>query len=165
MRMHASWFGSLRPTGYKVAVRVPRAPTASSPRTRHPDTTSVPPCSGLSRLGLETMEREVSAERRPALTAPARADFQHVWVGEEAGCQVEQRSWDEESKECREIALDFEGLIQGAAWKPRSRSLGADRRQLPVLGQARIDGNIPRANKSLALGPKSLICYINGSYR
>ena len=34
-----------------------------------------------ARLGLETMEREVSAERRPALTAPARADFQHVWVG------------------------------------------------------------------------------------
>src|SRR5262249_7576983 len=24
-------------TGYKVAARVPRAPTASSPRTRHPD--------------------------------------------------------------------------------------------------------------------------------
>ena len=34
-----------------------------------------------ARLSLETMEREVSAERRPALTAPARADFQHVWVG------------------------------------------------------------------------------------
>ena len=81
MRMHASWFGSLRPTGYKVAVRVPRAPTASSPRTRHPDTTSVPPCSGRSRLGLETMEREVSAERRPALTAPARAGLRNVRVG------------------------------------------------------------------------------------
>jgi hypothetical protein len=25
MRMRASWFGSLRPTGYKVAARVPRA--------------------------------------------------------------------------------------------------------------------------------------------
>ena len=37
MRMRASWFGSLRPTGYKVAARVPRAPTAGSPRTRHPD--------------------------------------------------------------------------------------------------------------------------------
>jgi hypothetical protein len=37
MRMHASWFGSLRSTGYKVAARVDRAPTASSPRTRHPD--------------------------------------------------------------------------------------------------------------------------------
>src|SRR4249919_2730242 len=37
MRMRASWFGSLRPTGYKVAARVSRAPTASSPRTCHPD--------------------------------------------------------------------------------------------------------------------------------
>ena len=37
MRRRASWFGSLRPTGYKVAARVPRAPTAGSPRTRHPD--------------------------------------------------------------------------------------------------------------------------------
>jgi hypothetical protein len=27
------------------------------------------------------MEREASTERRPALTAPARAGFQHVWVG------------------------------------------------------------------------------------
>ena len=46
-----------------------------------PTTTSVPPCSGLSRHGLETSEREARAERRPALTAPARADFRHVWVG------------------------------------------------------------------------------------
>jgi hypothetical protein len=37
MRMRASWLESLRPTGYKVAARVPRALTASSPRTRHPD--------------------------------------------------------------------------------------------------------------------------------
>src|SRR5271165_3930164 len=37
MRMSASWLESLRPTGYKVAARVARAPTASSPRTRHPD--------------------------------------------------------------------------------------------------------------------------------
>jgi hypothetical protein len=81
MRMDASWSGPYGPTGYKVAARIPRAPTASSPRTRHPDQTSVPPCSGLSRRGLETMEREASAERRPALTAPARAGFQHVWVG------------------------------------------------------------------------------------
>jgi hypothetical protein len=37
MRMDASWSGPYGPTGYKVAARVPRAPTASSPRTRHPD--------------------------------------------------------------------------------------------------------------------------------
>ena len=46
-----------------------------------PTTTSVPPCSGLSRRGLETTEHAARAERRPALTAPARAGLQHVWVG------------------------------------------------------------------------------------
>src|ERR1700730_1077951 len=46
-----------------------------------PTTTSVPPCSGLSRRGLETPERAARPERRPALTAPARAGLQHVWVG------------------------------------------------------------------------------------
>ena len=46
-----------------------------------PTIASVPPCSGLSRRGLETTEREALAERRPALTAPARAGVQHVWVG------------------------------------------------------------------------------------
>src|SRR6185312_8278729 len=34
---------------------------------------------GLSRLGLETIERRLRAERRPALTAPALVDFQHMW--------------------------------------------------------------------------------------
>jgi hypothetical protein len=37
MRMDASWSGPYGPTGYKVAARIPRAPTASSPRTCHPD--------------------------------------------------------------------------------------------------------------------------------
>jgi hypothetical protein len=46
-----------------------------------PTTTSVPPCSGLSRPGLETPERAARPERRPSLTAPALADLQHVWVG------------------------------------------------------------------------------------
>ena len=46
-----------------------------------PTTTSVPPCSGLSRHGLETTERAAKIERRPTLTAPVRAGLQHVWVG------------------------------------------------------------------------------------
>jgi len=32
---------------------------------------------------------------------------------ERTSIKVEQRNWDEESEECREIVLDFEGLIQG----------------------------------------------------
>ena len=57
MGMRASWFGSLRSTGYKVAARVHRALTASSPRTRHPDHNKRANGSRLSRLGLETIER------------------------------------------------------------------------------------------------------------
>src|SRR5271156_6020741 len=56
-------------------------PMASSPLIVVPTTSSVPPCSGLSRRGLETTERAARAERRPTLTAPVRAGLQHVWVG------------------------------------------------------------------------------------
>jgi hypothetical protein len=81
MRMRASWFGSLRPTGYKVAARVPRARQRAPLGCVIPTTTSVPRCSGLSRCGLETTERAATAERRPTLTAPARAGLHHVRVG------------------------------------------------------------------------------------
>src|SRR4249919_157361 len=46
-----------------------------------PTTTSLPPCSGPPRRGLETTQCVARSERRPALTAPARAGLQHVWVG------------------------------------------------------------------------------------
>ena len=79
-----------------------------------PTCLSVAPCSGPSRHGLETMEREASAERRPPFTAPcARRLPAPVGRGEETGFQAEQRNWDEGSGECREIVLDFESLIQG----------------------------------------------------
>src|SRR5438552_18605967 len=74
-------------------------PKAGSPLIVIPTTTSVPPCSGLSRRGLETMEHEATAERRPALTAPcARRRPTRVGRGEETGFQVEQRNWDEGRK-------------------------------------------------------------------
>ena len=81
MRMRASWLGSLRPTGYKVAARVPRALTASSPRTCHPDHNQRAAVLVAVKAGLETTERVASVERRPALTAPVRAGLQHMWVG------------------------------------------------------------------------------------
>ena len=79
MRMRASWLGSLRPTGYKVAARTPRAPTASSPRTCHPDHNQRAAVLVAVKAGLT--ERGAGPERRPTLTAPARAGLQHVWVG------------------------------------------------------------------------------------
>jgi hypothetical protein len=62
-----------------------RARMASSPLIVIPTTTSMPPCWELSRRGLETREREATAERRPALTAPVRAGVQPVWVGAKKG--------------------------------------------------------------------------------
>jgi hypothetical protein len=81
MRMRASWFGSLRPTDYKAVARVPRARQRAPLGCVIPTTITLPPCSGLSRNGLETTERAATAERRPTLTAPVRAGLQHVWVG------------------------------------------------------------------------------------
>ena len=37
-----------------------------------PSRSSLPPCSGLSRRGLETTEHDAMTERRPTLTGPAR---------------------------------------------------------------------------------------------
>src|SRR3954452_22015848 len=68
---------------YRIQVcgaRVPR-PKASSPLIVIPTTTSVPPCSELSRLGLETAECAGRSARRPPLTAPARDGRHDVWVG------------------------------------------------------------------------------------
>jgi hypothetical protein len=74
---------------------------ASSPLIVVPTTTSVPPCSGLSRRGLETTERAARAERRPTLTAPVRVGPQYVWVG------AEKR----DSKSNKET-----GMKEGGAW-------------------------------------------------
>src|ERR1700674_1280077 len=85
MRMRASWFGSLRPTGYKVAARVPRAPTASSPRMRHPDHNQRAAVLGAVKARPGNTERAARPERRPTLTAPARAGLHDVWVGRRNG--------------------------------------------------------------------------------
>ena len=60
---------------------IPR-PMAKLPSDHRPDHNQrVPPCSCLSRRGLETTERAARTEPRPTLTAPVRAGLQHVWVG------------------------------------------------------------------------------------
>src|SRR5271169_6665075 len=114
MRMNASWFGSQRPTGYKVAARTPRAATASSPRTRHPDHTER--AAVLGSIKARPGNDGACGQRRATadLDSPcARRPPTHVGRGEETGFQVEQRNWYEGSGECREIVLDFESPIQG----------------------------------------------------
>src|ERR1700737_1271129 len=73
---------------------IPR-PMAKLPSDHRPDHNQrVPPCSGLSRRGLETTERAARAERRPTLTGPVRVGLNTcVGRGEETGFQVEQRNW------------------------------------------------------------------------
>src|SRR5215831_4049615 len=52
----------------------------------------LPPCSGLSRRGLETPESALLAERRPALTAPARDGERNLRSGRKKACgAVEQK--------------------------------------------------------------------------
>src|SRR5712672_3080628 len=105
MRMRASWFGSLRPTGYKVAARAPRARQRAPLGCVIPTTTSVPPCSGPSRRGLETTERAARLERRPTLTAPARAGLHDVWVGaKKRDSKSNKETGNEGSERIREIS-------------------------------------------------------------
>jgi hypothetical protein len=56
-------------------------PMASSPLIVVPTTTSVPPCSGLSRRGLETTERAAKPGATADLDSPCARRPQHVWVG------------------------------------------------------------------------------------
>jgi hypothetical protein len=94
MRMRASWLGSQRPTGYKVVART-LVPRQRAPLGHViPTTTSVPPCSGLSRRGLETTERVAKRRATADLDSPcARRPPTRVGRGEETGFQVEQRNW------------------------------------------------------------------------
>jgi hypothetical protein len=83
MRKTASWSGSLRPTEYKVAARLFVRHKRASLDFVIPTTTSVLPCSGLSRYGLAAQVHEEISERRPTLTAPARDSAWAMRVGAE----------------------------------------------------------------------------------
>src|SRR5271169_1849035 len=118
MRMHASWFGSQRPTGYKVAARTPRAATASSPRTRHPDHTER--AAVLGSIKARPGNDGACGQRRAMadLDSPcARRPPTRVGRGEKTGFQVEQRNWNEGSGECEKKQIDFESLIQAGCRK------------------------------------------------
>src|SRR5207342_109921 len=115
MRMRASWFGSLRPTGYKVAARVPRAPTASSPRTCHPDHNKRAAVLGSikARPGNDGVCGQVRATA--GLDSPcARRPPTPAGRGEETGFQIEQRNWYEGRKwRLREMCLTSRAPYKG----------------------------------------------------
>ena len=105
MRMRASWFGSLRPTGYKVAARVPR-PTANSPRICHPDHNQRATVLGSIKARPGDDGVRGAARATAGLDSPcARRPPTRVGRGEETGFKVEQRNWNEESGECRKTRL------------------------------------------------------------
>ena len=94
MRKTASWSGSFRPTEYKVAARLFVRDKRAPLDLVIPTTTSVLPCSELSRYGLASPEHEGISERRPTLDSPcARQRLDAAGRGEEMGFQVEQRNW------------------------------------------------------------------------
>jgi len=103
MRMHASWFGvTTTPPDTRLRREFHRAPTASSPRTRHPDHNKRADVLGSVKARPGNDRAEASAERRPSLTVPARVDFQHVWVGaKKRDSKSNKETGDEESGECR----------------------------------------------------------------
>jgi hypothetical protein len=56
-------------------------PDSELPSECHPHHNQRAAVLGAVKAGLETTERAARPERRPTLTAPARAGLQHVWVG------------------------------------------------------------------------------------
>ena len=84
------------PTEYKVAARLfvrhKRAPLDIV----IPTTTSVLPCSELSRCGLASPGHEEKSERRPTLTAPARDSIGDIWVGAKKRASGSTKETDEE---------------------------------------------------------------------
>ena len=81
-----------------------------------PTTTSVSACSVPSRYGLEAMERKIGPERRPTLTAPARADLRILWVGTKRRASRSNKETGDRKEEKVEfaarLALDFKNPIQ-----------------------------------------------------
>jgi hypothetical protein len=66
----------------------------------------LPPCSELSRRGLETAEIGLPAECRPTLTVSARDGVRNLRSGRKKACgAVEQKKALKQEKACRRCAL------------------------------------------------------------
>jgi hypothetical protein len=147
--------GHCDPTGYKVAARVPRAPTASSPRMRHPDHNQRAAVLGAVKARPRN-DGACGQDRATAdLDSPcARRPPTHVGRGEETGFQVEQRNWKEGSGECVKPVLDFESLIQGQALRAAPRGAVLDRRCArrphPSCGSGRKNGSARGPNQRMS---------------
>src|SRR5450755_4420820 len=70
-----------------------------------PIRSSMPPCSKLSRRGLETPECASLAERRPTLTASARAGVRNLRSGRKKACSAVKQKKDDEVKKTSGMRL------------------------------------------------------------
>jgi hypothetical protein len=70
-----------------------------------PIRSSMPPCSKLSRRGLETPECASLAERRPTLTASARAGVRNLRSGRKKACGAVKQKKDDEVKKTSGMRL------------------------------------------------------------
>src|SRR5215475_10816255 len=90
-------------------------PHSTTERSSGPRPSSLPPCSKLSRRGLETTECAAMAERRPALTASARATASEICGrgGRKPAARSNKRKGPkQESKSARKKALAFVAAIR-----------------------------------------------------
>jgi hypothetical protein len=77
---------------------------AQIPAAFAPFRSSMPPCSKLSRRGLETSECGSLAERRPTLTASARAGVRNLRSGRKKACGAVKQKKDDEVKKTGEMS-------------------------------------------------------------
>src|SRR5215470_5579497 len=87
-----------------------------------PCSSSLPPCSRLSRRGLETPERGFRPARRPALTASARVGAGHLRSGRKKACgAVEQKKTPKQERKRLGVLRSWRairlGTKRGAVWK------------------------------------------------
>src|SRR5215471_15420386 len=89
--------------------------SAKLPSDHRPDHNQrVPPCSGLSRRGLETTERAARTERRPTLTGPVRVGLNTWWVGaKKRDSKSNKETGMKEVESSAKCMLDFKSPIQG----------------------------------------------------
>ncbi len=131
MRMHASWSGPNEPDriqgcGSASCPDCKLPSTSSQIEARHgkprsilkPDRSILPPCSEPSRCGLETAESVARSERRPTLTAPARAGVGAVRSGrKKAFGEVEPKKCGKEGTKSK--VLQNMGLTSSVPYKDR----------------------------------------------
>jgi hypothetical protein len=127
-----------------------RGRNSTTERSFGPRSSSLPPCSKLSRRGLETSKCALWPERRPTLTASARAGVRNLRSGRKKACgAVEQKKAQKQRKKGLDSAPAHIIPIAPAAPPvpnfPRLRALALFGRRPPQ----RVEASVMPASKNL----------------